>query len=206
MLRHELPAVRQVGIVDLQQETGIDDGLVLFVHRVGDGEQIGFIIGVIVVFHPVFDGARRDGGEKGLLVLLSLEAGFEIVDLLLQPFLADILERPVAENPLDVVAAIVACPLVEVIAKLHHVAGENRRGAILRFHFPFDEAGETFPRIAGKIGLADFAVVDDIEAAVQLLFNHLGDHLSQPFGESSLIHRLPADLRGVHLFQVSRLW
>ena len=154
----------------------------------------------------MFDGAGRDGREKCLLVLLSLEARFEITDFLLQPFLADILERPVAENPLDIVAAVVARPFVEVIAKLHHVAGENRRGSILWFHFPFDEAGETFPCIAGKIGLADFAVVDDIEAAVQLLLNHLGDHLSHPFGESLWIDGLPADLRGVHLFQVTRLW
>ena len=104
--RHELPAVRQVGVVDLKQEAGVDDGLVLFVHGVGDGEQIGFIVGVIVVLHPMFDGAGRDGGEKCLLVLLSLEARFEITDFLLQPLLADILERPVAENSLDVVTAI----------------------------------------------------------------------------------------------------
>ena len=191
MLRHELPAVRQIGIVDLKQETGVDDGLVFFVHGVGDGEQIGLVVWVVVVFHPVLDGAGRDGGKKCFLVFLSLEARFEIIDFLLQPLLADILERPVAENSLDVVAAIVACSLVEVVAKLHHVAGENRRGPILRFHFPFDEAGEPFPRIAGKIRLADFAVVDDIEAAVELLFDDLRDHLVHPFGESSLITGCP---------------
>ena len=70
----------------------------------------------------MLDGAGRDSRKKCLLVLLSLEARFEITDFLLQPLLADILERPIAENSLDVVTAIVTCSFVEVIAKLHHAA------------------------------------------------------------------------------------
>ena len=34
-----LPAVRQVRVVDLQDEAGVGDRLVLLVHRVGDGEE-----------------------------------------------------------------------------------------------------------------------------------------------------------------------
>jgi hypothetical protein len=37
-VRHELPTVRQIRIVDLEQETGVGNGLVFFVHGIGDGE------------------------------------------------------------------------------------------------------------------------------------------------------------------------
>ena len=78
------------GIVDLQQEAGVDDGFVFFVHGIGDGDQIGLVVRVIVVFHPVLDGAGRDGGKKRFLVLLTLQAGFEVGDLRFQRFMADV--------------------------------------------------------------------------------------------------------------------
>ena len=40
-----LPAVGQVGIVDLEQHAGVGDGLVLLVQRVGDGEQEASFVG-----------------------------------------------------------------------------------------------------------------------------------------------------------------
>jgi len=62
-----------------------------------------------------------------------------------------------------------AGPIVKVVAELDHVASVNSRGAIVRFYFAFDKAAEPLARIAGKIGLADFAVVDDVEPNRALL-------------------------------------
>ena len=104
--RHELPAVGQIGIVDLQQEAGVDDRFVFLVHSVGDGDQIGFIVRIVIVLHPVFDGAGCNGGKKSFFVFLALQARFEILDFRFQRFMADVLERRVAENPPQIVAAM----------------------------------------------------------------------------------------------------
>ena len=42
-LRIHLPCIRQIRVVDLEDEAGVDDGLVFFVHGVGDGEKIGLV-------------------------------------------------------------------------------------------------------------------------------------------------------------------
>ena len=79
-LRHELPAVGQIGIVDLQQKPRVDDRLIFFVHGVGDGDEISLVVGVVIVFHPMLDGAGSNRGKKCFFVFLALKPCLEIFD------------------------------------------------------------------------------------------------------------------------------
>ena len=153
MLRHELPTVGQVRIVDLQQKTGIGNGLVFLVHGISDGDQIGLVVGVIIVFHPVLDGAGSDGGEKSFLVFLSLQTGLEVGDLRFQRCMADVFQRRIAEYPLDIVATVVGARF-KIVAELDQIPGIDGRGVVAGFGFAFDEAAQTVARIAGKVGFA----------------------------------------------------
>ncbi len=58
------PAIRQVGVVDLQEEPGIDDRLIFLVHRLGDGEHELLVRFVIFVGDPVLDRPRRIGRQE----------------------------------------------------------------------------------------------------------------------------------------------
>ena len=46
-VRQAVPAIGQIGGVDLQQEAGIDDRLVFLVHDIGDGEHELFVALVV---------------------------------------------------------------------------------------------------------------------------------------------------------------
>ena len=60
-----VPAVRQIGVVDLQQKAGLDDRAIFLVHGVGDREN-EFLVGLIVlVRHPMLDRAGRVGRQEG---------------------------------------------------------------------------------------------------------------------------------------------
>ena len=84
------PAVRQVGIVDLQQETRIDNRVVFLAHRLGDREQERLVAVVIFVPHPMLDRARRVRRQKGFCHGHSGESGLEIVEVTREFGLADI--------------------------------------------------------------------------------------------------------------------
>ena len=169
----------------MQQEAGVDDGFVFFVHGIGDGDEIGLVVRVVVVFHPVLDGAGSDGGKKRFFVLLTLQAGLEVGDFRLQRFMADVFERRVAKHPFDVVAAM-GSARVEVIAELGQVPGVDRRGLVAGFDFTLDEAAQPVARVAGEVRLARFAVIDDVEAAGDLFLDDVGDGAGHAFGKRLL--------------------
>ena len=71
----------QVGIVDLQQEPGVDDRLVLGAHRLADGvEELGLALEVVVVA----DAARRRGRDERACHLDGTERRLEVLDIALQ--------------------------------------------------------------------------------------------------------------------------
>ena len=55
----DVPAHGEVGTVDLQDEAGLGDGLVFVAHRVGDGEEIGLVVLVVLVAEEQRDHAGR---------------------------------------------------------------------------------------------------------------------------------------------------
>ena len=59
-------------------------------HRVGYGDKISLVARVIIVFHPVLDGAGRDRRKKRFFVFLALQSGFEIFDLGFKRVMANI--------------------------------------------------------------------------------------------------------------------
>ena len=79
-----------VGVVEesgarlVQFSTHGADRVMDLVHRIGDGNQIGFVAGIVIIFHPVFDGTRSDGREKCLRIFLALQPRFEVFDLRLK--------------------------------------------------------------------------------------------------------------------------
>ncbi len=73
-LREHLPAVAQVRVVDLEDEAGIDDRLVLLRHGVSDGVHELLVRLVVLVRHPVLDRPRRHRGQERLFVLLPASA------------------------------------------------------------------------------------------------------------------------------------
>ena len=65
-VREHLPTICEVRIVDLHDDPGIGDGLVLLVQHVGDREQETLIIWVVLVPEPVLDVPRRDDRQVRL--------------------------------------------------------------------------------------------------------------------------------------------
>src|SRR5262245_10460428 len=153
----------------------------------------------------MLDGTGRDRRQKRLLVMNSSKRGFQILDLSLQGSVADVLDRTVAENPFSVFAAHRSQPFAKIVAEIRHVARENRRGPLFRPGFTLDEAAQALARVAGKVGFTNFAVVDDVESAIDLLADYISERAPNPRSEDIRIASLPTLSRRVHPFQVVRL-
>src|SRR5215470_8125641 len=65
-------ARRQVRAVELQDETGVDDGLVLSAHGVGDCLHIGFFVGIIFVSEKADKTAGRKRRHENAMGLAYL--------------------------------------------------------------------------------------------------------------------------------------
>jgi hypothetical protein len=61
-----VPRFAEPGIVDLKDESGVDDGPVLRAQGLGDREHVFFVGGVVPIL-AASDHRRRDGGHEGLL-------------------------------------------------------------------------------------------------------------------------------------------
>src|SRR5262249_54963058 len=64
------------------------------------------------------------------------------------------------------------------------------------------KAAQALAGVVGKIGLAEFAVVNAVETRLQLLPHNLGDGTAQPPRQGCLIVGLTATLSGDHLSQI----
>jgi hypothetical protein len=78
-----VPRLAQPGIVDLEDEAGIDDGPVLGLEGLGDREHVG-VLGRIVAILAAADHGRRDGGHEGLGDAEALQGRLECGEVLLQ--------------------------------------------------------------------------------------------------------------------------
>src|SRR3989442_13828144 len=104
--------------------------------------------------------------------------------------MANVFEPAGAKNSLDVFPAHVAEAAAEIISELDHVAGENRRNSIFRLRVSFDESAEPFARVTGEVGFSDFAVINNVETAVELFLHDIGNRASHPLGEGNFIDLL----------------
>ncbi len=70
----DLPGICEIGVVDLEDEAGVDDGLVFLAHGVGDGENVFLVRLVVLVDQPVLDRAGGDGGHEAFAAGVVLRA------------------------------------------------------------------------------------------------------------------------------------
>src|SRR4029077_1539811 len=137
-------------------------------HGVCDGEKISLVGGVIFVLHPVLHCAWSDGWEKSFFDLLPLKGGLQILDVRFDLGLADVFERlGTVEDPGMVPDGSTSAP-VEVFGELNHVATEDRGGPEVRTRRSLDKAAQPFACVTGEIRFSQFAVVDDVDAALDL--------------------------------------
>src|SRR4029434_10193969 len=70
----KLPGGRELWLVDLEDETGVSDGLVFLAQGLGGPKEEGLLAGVVVVVRPGADAARTDGRDEALDVLPCMAA------------------------------------------------------------------------------------------------------------------------------------
>src|SRR5258708_27149836 len=80
-------------MVDLQEESRVDDRPILLAHGLGDALEERLVARVVLVPEPMLDGAGRVGGKKCLGDPDALERRLEGRELLLEGVVADIFER-----------------------------------------------------------------------------------------------------------------
>src|SRR4029077_5559775 len=186
VLEQEHTFHRQIGRVDLQDEAGVDDGLVFVVHLAGDGAEIVLVGLVVGVEHRGRDDPRRRLGEEHFgecrldCAGMALEAG----ELGLDRFLVGVFE------------------LADRLGTAEHLSGLRKtRHELLREQRQLDplaaegplrlaaEAGHALRNIGLETDPALLAVVGDIDAGLALLLHHVGDTGVDHFGEFALIDR-----------------
>ena len=196
----ELPPIRQIRIVDLEDEPGVDDGLIFLMHSVSQRIDVGLVVRVILVLQPMLDGAGRNRGQKGLLNLHTLERRGEILDIRFHGGVADILDGHVAKKPHRVPANDRAPPLaVKVLREVRQVAAEYCRRTLIGVGRSLYVTAETLPGIVRKTMLPELAVVDDVDAAVDLFLDDLRDGAPQMPGENLPVVGLIVTLCDEHL-------
>ena len=153
----------------------------------------------------------RDRGDEDVLVAPALERRFEIVEIGPELVLADIFDRPGADQRLrprdalgDQRARARRMHDLQVLVGAGELDGVPRRGAEADRAVDLFEAVEPRPRIGHPVELAVLAVADHVEAGVGLLADHLVDGALHPRRECGLVVGL-AQLLGVqHRDQIGR--
>ena len=184
-LGEHLPAVRQVRIVDLQVQTGPGDRLILLVQGIGEREDVLLIGLVVLVVEPVLDRAGRDSRQE-CVHILALDGGFEVGNVGFDRRLADVRQRtgddhgrrtagdrrntrPITAEPSTTrrkelrKLAQVAC--IDVARR--QLGGCGRIGWL--------DCLQPLAYIIGEVALAQLAIIDDVDADLHLLANHLLD-------------------------------
>ena len=175
------PVVRHggAGIVHLQQEAGVDDGAVFRSQRFRQGDHEFFFVPVVFVL-SVRDGA---GGschrEECFLHLHALQRRFQVVDVMLKFGEARVFHWGDANRfllryvgPGAIVSTFEL--RVKLLEALPVRASGKRIGARFdRAHLEAAHALQSVERPTG--GLAEFAVVDDVDARLSLPAHDFGD-------------------------------
>ena len=93
-----LPGIEEVGVVYLQDEPCIRDGLVLLVHGVGDGVEELLFRGVVLVPQPVIDASGRDSRQEWFRIANIVQGGLEARDVALHKFCSHVRDRANTEE------------------------------------------------------------------------------------------------------------
>jgi len=89
----DLPVIRQVRIVNLEQEPGVGNGLLFLMHGVSDSVEKCLIAPVILMLHPGFYSPGGHGRQKGFASFHTLQSSLKILDVGLEGRMANKLQR-----------------------------------------------------------------------------------------------------------------
>ena len=153
------------GTVDLQHEAGRGDRLVLVAHGLGDGEEVGLVIRVVVVAEEQRDDAGRGGAHE--VGAPSPSGGLEVLDVALGRLRIAHGDGRVAGRRLPPRAARIAEDARGQLREVRQI-GVRERVALSA------EAAQPVLHVGGVARLAHLAVVDEIDAGLDLLTHHLG--------------------------------
>src|SRR4029450_1868769 len=189
-----MPAHGQVGRVDLEEEPGLDDGVIFLLHHVCDREQESFFVLVVLVDHILGQGARRNSREERLDRLDCLKCRLKVVDLRLHRGLVLPPDRSYAHHAAGVQGATFR--RLEVW-EVRLVARHARRHALAG-----DEASETVFHVVGESRFPLLAVTHHVHTSVDLLAHDLCNSGAHPHCKGLLIVGLAVLLDPHHLQQV----
>ena len=159
-------------------------------HRVGDREQIGLLARIVVVAEEQRDDARRGRAHERVGPARGRERGLEIVDVGARRRRIAHADRSVAGRRLAARSAGIAEHALGEIGEVGEIlVHEGVAGAA--------EAGEPVLDVGGIARLRHLAVVDEIDAGLDLLAHHLGDRRAHARRQRRAIDR-HALLLGVH--------
>src|SRR5262245_2067595 len=165
LVEHEVPPHRQVGAVDLEHEPSPIDRVVLLLHDVPEAGQVRIAARVVLVLHEVRDDAGRSRRHECVRRLDGAESCLEVGEVLLDRCPVLPLDRAVARRAQDRRAPLAARSRRGKVGPVR--ARRHRRLTV--------EAGEAMAHVGGIADLPLLAVVDDVDAGVELLLDDLAD-------------------------------
>ena len=191
MLGKHLPAVGQIRVVDLQVQAGVGDGLVLVAHALRPARtgtlRRSCSTGCTASARSCL--ARRPAETPPRPPPTLSRAAFRLAISALRRGLADIghraaddhrsgepHRRPAARS----VAAEASAAGLEELRKLAQVARVDvARRQLAGLAVRWLDAAESVAHVVEKVALAQLAVVDDVDASLDLLLDNLFDSLGQ---------------------------
>src|SRR5262245_11856020 len=172
----------QARIIDLENESSIDDRLVFFVSRAGYGLLCLLVGTIVLVGKGRRDVRRSDRGHKDILVNLAPHCRLEVIDVLLDRLVAPVADRPGA----DIDAALPAPSAASakrfgdalgpriVVGKREIFPARRPWSALLTRSGRLTlEAAESLDDVAEEARFALLAVGDDVDARFDLPPHHV---------------------------------
>src|SRR6185503_8255469 len=180
-------------VVELEQETGIDDHLVFGAHRFRDRSLQLLVASVVLVLAVGNHARRRSDRQKTFFHLHVLERGLEVVDVALQFGLPGIFDRADADRLCCRRDRLLRIELGVELGKLRAISATLEWISRLlpeRAALEARQALECVLRPAD--GLAELAVADDVNAGTCLLAYDVGNRVAQAFLIGFYVVRLAA--------------
>ena len=167
----DVPSHRQVRAIDLHDDAGGCDRLVLGAHRLCDGEQVGLLVRIVVVAEEQRNDPRRGGAEKRAGGVHPGKRPFQVVD---------VGERRGRIANRDR-AGTGRCSPARPAGITEHPLRQVRELSQVLIHKGIaasGKPGQPVLDVGGVARLGHLAVVDEIDARLDLFLNHRGDGLA----------------------------
>ena len=174
------------------------------VHGVRQGEHEVLLRVVVLVAHPVLNGARRNHGKTGFRVLLAFRGLLKVGDVRLND-----LPAGVGQGPIHKVQATAVGPLPPggvVLVELLTIpgAGVHLQNGLARLHVALLNAAQPRRDVVGEAALGLLSVINVIDAQFRLFAHLLFNRRGQTLSKQVLVVGPPGLPVTDHLLHVSR--